>query len=165
MADLGFNDQNSFKVVHWTYGGVNGSNAYFTLFNHGGPHVDAPNHMGFSGGLDTYKIESFEGPVKVFDFRTLPHRRSITKEMLQSQAILPGDVVFAYTAYAGPKNETDYPDAISLTREAAEYLATIPVRAFGTDAYSVESVTDHTPVQAESQTARTFPLHESFLSR
>jgi kynurenine formamidase len=27
-------------------GTLSGSNSCYTLFNHGGPHVDAPNHVG-----------------------------------------------------------------------------------------------------------------------
>ena len=50
-------------------GSVSVSNAYYTLFNHGGPHVDAPNHVGVGSGLDSYPVESFAGPVKVFDVR------------------------------------------------------------------------------------------------
>ena len=54
LKQMGFTRQNSFDVIRWTFpmegGSVSGSNGYYTLFNHGGPHVDAPNHMGVGGG-------------------------------------------------------------------------------------------------------------------
>ena len=53
-TEPGYTAPNSFNVIPWTLelegGNISGSNAYYTLFNHGGPHVDAPNHYGFSGG-------------------------------------------------------------------------------------------------------------------
>ena len=64
LADMGFDRNNSFEVIDWEFGegAVSGSNAYLTLFNHGGPHVDAPNHVGLGAGLDSYSIEAFVGP-------------------------------------------------------------------------------------------------------
>jgi kynurenine formamidase len=52
-----------------------------------------------------------------------------------------------------------------LTREAAEYLAEIPVRAFGTNSWGVESVTDPSPVDTNSPLVQAIPIHHSFLSR
>ena len=71
LEQMGFTRPNQFEVLRWTFpmGGVEvaGSNAYYTLFNHGGPHVDAPSHMGAGGGLDSLPIDAFSGPLKVFD--------------------------------------------------------------------------------------------------
>ena len=60
LADMGFGRNNSFEVIDWEFadGAVSGSNAYLTLFNHGGPHVDAPNHVGLGAGLDSYSVEA-----------------------------------------------------------------------------------------------------------
>ena len=56
LAANGINRLNAFDVITWTAdiggGSVSGSNAFYTLANHGGPHVDAPNHYGLGGGLD-----------------------------------------------------------------------------------------------------------------
>lgn len=63
--------RNTFEVVHWEQelpgGTISGSNSYFTLWNHGRPHADAPNHIGLEGGIDSYPIDAFIGPLKVFD--------------------------------------------------------------------------------------------------
>ncbi len=142
---------------------VSGSNAYYTLFNHGGPHVDAPNHVNVGGGIDSYPIEAFTGPLKVFDVRRFPKGRSIPAEVF-NDSVRPGDVVLIFTGYTPPQTDEAFPETIALTREAAEYLAEIPVRAFGTDAFSVGNL-DAGPIEAETETARALPIHHSFLSR
>jgi len=168
LAALGFTRPNTFDVINWEFeaegGRVSGSNAYYTLFNHGGPHVDAPNHMSLGGGLDTYPVEAFAGPLKVFDVRQFPKGRSVPPEVF-SGSVRAGDVVLIATGYSPPETDDAFPETIALTPEAAEYLATIPVRAFGTDAFAVASLQDTTSVEAESEVARAFPIHHAFLSR
>ena len=43
--------------------------SYYTLFNHGGPHVDAPNHFGSpdNKSLDQFSISAFMGRLRVID--------------------------------------------------------------------------------------------------
>jgi kynurenine formamidase len=46
------------------------SNSYYTLFNHGGPHVDAPNHLEIGAkGIDSYNLEALVGPIRLIDVR------------------------------------------------------------------------------------------------
>src|SRR4051812_20748903 len=63
MKQMGFTRQNSLEVITWKFPAdgatVSGSNGYYTLFNHGGPHVDAPTHMGVGGGLESYPVGAF----------------------------------------------------------------------------------------------------------
>jgi len=165
MTQMKFPDSNTFDVISWDFGPVSGSNSYCRIFNHGGPHVDAPNHTGMGPGIDSYGIESFIGPAKVVDVSQLAPGRNVRKEMLDDQDIEPGDIVLIYTGYVPPQTETDLPESITLNFEASEYLASIPIRAFGTDAFSVDSVTDERPVVADSEAARTLPGHYSFLTR
>jgi kynurenine formamidase len=165
LQDMGFEGRNSFDVMRWEYGQVSGSNAYYTLFNHGGPHVDAPSHIGVGPGLDAYSVESFVGKVKAFDVSHLESGRSVTVDILYDLSIDPNDVVIMYTGYTAPSNDSDVPETIALSYEAADYLASIPVRAFGTDAFSVASITDQSPVKADDPVARTVPAHFALLSR
>lgn len=165
LSDMGFEGLNSFDVVHWEYGPVSGSNAYYTLFNHGGPHVDAPNHVGVGPGLDAYAVESFVGPVKTFDVSDLESGRTVTLDIVRSLAISPDDIVIMYTGYVAPTNDSDAPETIALSYEAAEYLANTPIRAFGTDAFSVASIMDQSPVEADHPVAQTVPAHYALLSR
>ena len=165
MAQMEFAESNTFDVISWDFGPISGSNSYYKIFNHGGPHVDAPNHMGLGRGLDGYVIESFVGPVTVIDASHLPTGRNITQEMLEGKDIGQGDIVLIYTGYVPPQTESDLPESTTLNFEASEYLANIPIRAFGTDAFAVDSLTDQSPVVADSEIARTMPAHYSFLSR
>ncbi|WP_242083533.1 cyclase family protein [Aestuariivivens sediminis] len=168
MNQLGFEKNNEFDIREWEFktkdGKVTGSNAYYTLFNHGGPHIDAPNHIDVGGGLDSYSIDNFIGPLKVFDVSKFSNGRTITKEIFQDK-VIPGDVVLIFTGYSPPKSKDELPTTITLTYKASEYLAKLPIRAFGTDALSVASLTDTTSVVAETDIIRAAPIHHSFLSR
>ena len=165
LKQMGFEDSNSFDVITWDFGPVAGSNSYFRLFNHGGPHVDAPNHVGLGLGVDSYSIDSFVGPLKVFDFSHLEIGRTITIEMVSNLGIAAGDVVIIHTGYSvGSKPDSEWWPCVAPTYEAAEYLADIPVRAFGTDC-GVESVADQSPVDTDNEIAKTLPGHYAFLSR
>ena len=168
LAEMKFDRPNSFDVLRWEWkteaGSFRGSNAYYTLFNHGGPHVDAPNHMGLGGGIDSLAMESFAGPLKVFDVRRFPKGRSVPVDVFRD-AVAPGDIVLIYTGYTPPPTDDAYPETITLSPEAAEYLASLPVRAFGTDAFSVANLQDKTPVESETVVARAVPIHHAFLSR
>ena len=165
LKEMDFTESNTFDVLARTFGPVSVSNSYYTLFNHGGPHVDAPNHVGLGEGLDSYSVESFAGPLKVFDFSHLPIGRSITKKMLVNLPIDVGDIILIYTGFSLPESEGEWPQAVALDYEAATYLAALPVRAFGTDALNVESMTDQSPVPSEDEVARIIPGHHAFLSK
>lgn len=164
---FGFDRPNVFEVKPWSFkapsGEVKGSDSYYTLFNHGGPHVDAPNHMSVGGGIDSYRIESFAGPVRVFDARRFAPGRTIPIGLFRD-SVKAGDIVLIYTNY-----KVDHPDSIpkmsALTQEAAEYLATLPVRAFGTDAGGVESPQETAMGTGDTPGAQIAPVHNAFLSR
>jgi kynurenine formamidase len=169
LAANGIDRLNKFEVVAWTAniggGSVSGSNAFYTLASHGGPHVDAPNHVGLDGGIDSYPINSFVGPLKVFDVSEYPKGFTVPIDVFTEQSIEPGDVVLIYTNYAPPMDEESYPQTVTITRDAAEYLAEIPIRAFGTDAYSIANLQQQAVVESTDPTARVVPIHHSFLSR
>ena len=166
LSARGYTRPNSFDVIKWDRKGIfTGSNAYYTLFNHGGPHVDAPTHMGFEGGLDSYPIEAFVGPLKVIDVTGFEKGFTVTRETFEGVDIRPHHIVIIYTRYTPPETDEAFPETIALTRAAAEYLAEIPVRAFGTDAWSVGNAQDDSPVDAATEHAREIPVHHSFLSR
>lgn len=168
MKQMGFLKQNTFEVINWKFprqgGSISGSNAYYTLFNHGGPHIDAPNHMGEGGGLETYSINTFSGPVKAFDVSQYPLGRSIPPAVFRGH-VDPGDIVLMLTKYAGPVSDEALPAVKALTNDAAEFLAKVPVRAFGTDAYSVDAVEDTAwPNIHHSFLSRGIPVYEELLN-
>jgi kynurenine formamidase len=170
LSDQGwYEEQNRFDVEiqeqELPGGTVSVSNSYYRFFNHGGPHVDAPNHIGLPGGLDSYPIEAFVGPLKVFDVSEFPIGRTVEVDFFKQQDIDPGDIVLIYTGYVAPSNATDYPANTTMTREAALYLAGIPIKAVGTDAHSLYTYDDDRPIEAETALGRVAPVHEVFLSR
>jgi kynurenine formamidase len=114
--------------------------------------------------VDTYPVEVFSGPLKVFDVRDFPPGRSVPENVF-SGSVEPEEVVLIFTGYAPPKADDEVPEVITLTPAAAEYLANLPVRAFGTDAWSVYSPQDDGLVEAETGTAAAAPIHHAFLSR
>lgn len=143
---------------------MSGSNGYYTLFNHGGPHIDAPNHFGVGGGLDSYPLDAFSGPVKVFDASSYPLGRSIPAQVFQGQ-VQAGDVVLVFTRYVPPQSDEAVPEVRALTHEAAEFLATVPVRAYGTDAWGSDSLADQKlPLIHHSFLSRGIPLYEDLLN-
>jgi kynurenine formamidase len=167
FAPLGFDRQNTFAVVEWELGAgedlFSGQNSYYEFFNHGGPHVDAPKHVSLGGGLDSYPVEVFSGPATVFDARQYRNGRSIPVELFEG-LVSAGDVVLVHCGYVPPQTDDETPEFATLTPAAAEYLANVPIKAYGTDAMSVDPL-DATPVQAESVTGRAIPIHHAFLSR
>jgi kynurenine formamidase len=165
LNEMGFEDSNSFDVITFEFGPVTGSDSYFRLFNHGGPHVDAPNHVGLGLGVDSYPIDSLVGPLKVIDFSHLEAGRTITTEMVSNLDIAAGDIVVIYTEFSvDSKSDSEWWACVAPTHEAAEYLANIPVRAFGTDCI-VENVPDQSPVNTDNPVAKVIPGHYPFLSR
>jgi kynurenine formamidase len=169
LAVGGIDRLNQFDLVTWTVdiggGSVSGSNAFYTLANHGGPHVDAPNHVGLEGGIDSFSIGAFSGPLEVFDVSEYPKGFSVPRTVFEGQGIEPGDVVMIYTDYQPPQDDKSFPETVTLTRGAAEYLAKIPVRAFATDAYSVANLHQQAQIESDDLTAQVVPIHHSFLSR
>jgi kynurenine formamidase len=165
---MNWSKQNSVELLKWTFpaeGGdsVHGSNAYYTLFNHGGPHLDAPNHIGIRGGIDSYPVQSFFGPATVIDVRAYSLGRSIPVSVFKGH-VKPGDVVLVVTGYRPPGGDS-LPAVRTLTNEAAEYLATLPVRAYGTDGWSVEDLTDNkNPLIHHSFLSRGIPVYEQLLN-
>jgi arylformamidase len=168
MKQMGFTRQNSFEVITWKFPAngatISGSNGYYTLFNHGGPHVDAPNHVGAGGGMDSYEVAAFSGPVKVFDVSSYPLGRSVPTEAFQGR-VQADDIVLVFTRYIPPQTDEATPEVRTLTHEAAEFLATLPIRAYGTDAFGVESNSDlKMPWIHHSLLSRGIPVYEQLLN-
>ena len=168
LEQMGFTRPNSFDVIEWTFpmegAEVAGSNAYYTLFNHGGPHLDAPNHFGLGGGIDSYPVESLSGPAKVFDISGYPAGRSAPADVFRGN-VEPGDVVLLATQYVPPQTDDELPQVRTITNEAAEYLASLPVRAIGTDAFSIEDLNDlRMPSLHHEFLGRGIPLYESLFN-
>lgn len=168
MDQYGFNESNSFRTIHQKFEFPDGSlsvfNSYLTLFNHGGPHVDSPKHVNEDGGIDSYSVGDFAGPLKVIDVSGFAFGRTVTLSAVKEHDIRPGDIVLIYTGYTLP-GRNELPNRIALSPEAAEFLATLPVKAFGTDSFNVDSDDNPTEIRSDIPLQRIAPIHYEFLSR
>ena len=168
MEQYGFTESNSFEVINhkleFDDGVLSANNSYLTIFNHGGPHVDAPRHVDEEKGIDDYSVDDFIGPLKVIDVSNLPFGRTVSLQEIMKHDIQQGDIVIIYTRYVLPE-EDEIPNQIALTQEAAAYLANLPVKAFGTDSFNVESNDNPTEVISENALQRIAPIHYEFLTK
>lgn len=116
------------------------ANSYWTLMNHGGPHVDGPNHL-FEGApsVADYPLDQLIGPLRVIDARSFPKGEPIPRSFIKGQQVHPGDIVVLYVGYVPPTGPKELPLYSYLSGDAAEYLANVPVRAYATDAWSVDN--------------------------
>jgi len=142
--------------------------SYITLFNHAGPHVDAPLHMfPNTAAVDEYDLERFFGNAKILDFSDRPGDDFVTLEEIKKFNIQKGDIVIFYCGYKVTKGPDEVPNYTVPTKEAAQYLADLPVKCYATDGLAV----DNMPMlidrfgQGVTDLEEFGPVHYSFLSK
>ena len=143
-------------------------NSYWTLSNHAGAHLDAPNHMEKGArSVDQYSLDELIGRARLLDFRTSPADEAISLREIEQTAIQAGEIALLMVGYSAPVGDDELPSYPYLSRDAAEYLASLPVKAFGTDAFSVESIVRVYEAIEEGATGyeSVAPLHRVFLGR
>ncbi|MBI4501803.1 MAG: cyclase family protein [Gemmatimonadetes bacterium] len=138
------------------------------LFNHVGPHHDAPSHV-IKGAraTDSFSLDQFIGVAKVLDFRSKPKDTPLTRADFEGRGLVAGDVVIAYVGYTAPTGPDEYPSYAYLSGEAAEYLATLPVRLFATDMPSLAGLKNLAALMAKGELKGTkdlAPEHYAFAS-
>lgn len=140
LRDYGFRETNNFEFVI-TREPLYVSNSYWTLFNHTGTHLDAPSHM-IEGAqtIDEMPLEQLIGRARALDFRYKRPNETISLDEIRETEIQPGDIALLVVGYNPPSGENEVPAYASLSPEAAQYLAELPIQAIGTDGFSVESV-------------------------
>ena len=142
--------------------------SYIELDNHTGPHHDPPNHL-IKGAKSTDQISlgRFYGHAIVIDFRTKPKDQPLMATDFQNRGIQPDDIVIAFVGYRSPTTADELPSYAYLSGEAAEYLATLPVKAFATDMPSLGGIKHYTElsVRGVQGSQAFFPEHYAFLSR
>ncbi len=167
LSGLGFSDTTEFRLVQGETP-LYYSNAYWTLFNHGGTHVDAPNHMQRGAkGVDAYDLESLIGPIRIMDFRRHAQDKPIELAEITTLGVRPGEIMLLHVGYKPPSGPDELPSFGYLSREAAEYLAALSVKAFGTDGLSVDSFMQLNRLAGEGAKGyeTLLPVHHAFLPR
>ena len=116
-------------------------NSYIEIFNHGGAHLDAPNHMEQHGlSIEEYDLNRLIGPVKILDATSYTNNSEIPVEPLIDLNLTQYDIFMLNVNYVPPQSGTELPSYPYLSKEACQYLASIPVKAVATDALSIESI-------------------------
>jgi kynurenine formamidase len=167
LNDWGFRLRNQFEDVI-AEDPLYVANSYWTLANHGGAHLDAPSHMEKDGqSVDQYLLEELLGPARLLDFRASPADEPISRIAIKETGIRAGEIALLMVGYSPPVGDDELPSYAYLSGEAAEFLAGLPVKAFGTDAWSVESAVRMYEAIASGMTGyqAIAPIHRTFLGR
>ena len=139
-----------------------------TLFDHQGAHYDPPSHVLRDGTtVDEEPLDKFIGRAHVIDFRGKPRDAGLSRADFEHAGVKAGEVVIAFVGCpAGTHDHCPY-----LTGDAAEYLATIPVKMFATDAWTIANPALFEPFFAMAKAGTPgrwqdfLPEHHAFLSR
>lgn len=140
LKDFGFKDSTKFvdKAIEDPLYVVD---SYIELFNHGGAHLDAPNHLDKNAmSIDQYRLEKLVGKFKIFDASTKTKDQPVSIDEIKQMGLDSSDIFIFYVNYTSPQTENDLPSYPYLSEEAAEYLSKIPIKAFATDAFSVDNM-------------------------
>jgi len=141
--------------------------SYITLFNHAGPHVDAPRHMiPNTAAVDEYDLDRFYGKAVVMDFSAKPVDYYVTLDEIKKYDIKAEDIVIFYCGYKVNGNPDELPIFTVPSKEAADYLAELPIKCYATDGMSVDNLrrTTELLVEGESELEILAPVHSAFLT-
>ena len=112
-----------------------------TMGSHTGTHMDAPAHMLRDGKtLDQFSADKYIGTAYVLDCSDLAGKE-ISKARLQlcAEKIEAADFLLFFTGWDKYWGSEEYFSPFPvLSLEAAEYLATFPLKGVGTDAISID---------------------------
>jgi kynurenine formamidase len=167
LRDFGFRPSTRFEHIELEQP-LYVQNSYLELFNHGGAHLDAPRHLARDGkGVDEYELVQLIGRARVLDFRSAPKDEPLSPSEFEVRDVRSGDIVLVLVGYAPPAADDQLPSYAYLSPEAAEYLAGIPVKAIGTDAWGLENPKRMYELMAAQKSGyeALAPAHHAFLSR
>ena len=140
----------------------------YTIFSHVGPHYDPPNHL-IKGGasVEEAPLDKFYGRARLFDFRAKTAGEPLLRSDFDGAGIEPGEIVIAFVGYEAPKDKDAFPSYAYLSGDAAEYLASIPIKAFASDLPSLGSITGYFALIEEGKmgSENILPEHYAFASR
>ena len=142
--------------------------SYITLFNHAGPHVDAPRHMiPNTAAVNEYDLDRFYGKAILLDFSDKPGDYYVTLDEIKGFNIKAGDFVILYCDYKVSENPEELPTFAVPSKEAADYLAELPIKCYATDGMSVDNLRRLTELLGEGELELEIlaPVHHAFLSR
>ena len=117
--------------------GTTSIHSVLTIGSHTATHIDAPRHASTSeGGIDSYPLERFVGPVRVLDCTQSVGK--ISAADLSSWDIQKGERLLFKTTNSARGFTSWYDDYVYLDGDAAVMLATMQVALVGIDALSIK---------------------------
>lgn len=141
IAGVGYLPEPYFEHVVEKHENYYSAMSVVTMLNHLGSHADPPRHVFENGkSIDQIPLDRFFGEVAFFDFRSKPRNHPLSPGDFQSRPVGPGNIVIAYVGYEAPTAPGELPTYPYLTGEAARYLASLEIKAFGTDMPGLMSI-------------------------
>jgi arylformamidase len=137
-----------------------------TMLNHLGSHHDAPRHVDRAWpSTDEIPLGRFYGRAKIFDFRSKGRNKPLLAADFEGTPIEPDDIVLAYVGYTPPDGPDELPTYPYLSADAARYLASLKIKAFGTDMPGLMSIVNAAATYpAEPGPEGLWPEHTILLS-
>ena len=111
--------------------------SHLSLGAHSGTHMDAPAHFfPNAAGIEAMPLETTIGPARVV---AIEDPTAVRPEELEQHSIQPGERILFKTRNSGRvwKKKEFVKDYVSISKEAAEYLAQLRLRCVGIDYLSV----------------------------
>lgn len=120
---------------------------HITFGSHSGTHIDAPSHAKILDGatIDQISLDIFHGEARVLTLLNV--RSQIQLKDLESKNIQTGERILLKTSNSSRWDEGFFEDFVSLSPEAAEYLASKEILLVGIDSLSIKQKgsPDNTP--------------------
>jgi len=114
--------------------------SYYELLSHAGAHLDAPSRLLRDGARPAdIPLENVFGWARRVDLRWHDRGTPITVADLENYKIRENEILLLHVGYTGAE-EDDWPQYPYLSPQAAQWLASIGIRALGTDMPSVGSL-------------------------
>ena len=119
------------------------TSSQFCMSTHTGTHVDAPLHFIPDGkSLDKIPLDQICGPAIVIDISQVETQdRVVTIDIFKSrcQNLKPGDIALVYTGLEAELGSQEFATSFKVLDSLSfEWLTSLPIRAFGVDAVSVD---------------------------
>lgn len=114
-----------------------------TFGSHTATHIDAPSHTIQDGeNIETYSLENFIGPAKVFDFSYLNPGELIKvsdfEKAAENLSVEAGDRILVKTSNSNRGFAEFYDDFVALDGDCADWLAEKNIALFGIDYLSIK---------------------------
>lgn len=129
--------------------------SHLSFGSHTGTHIDAPSHFIENGNtLDKIPLEKFIGKCRVLDLTHIDHPEILVSDLLSFDIKKGERILFKTGNFILLKNPEFPKEYVSLSLEAAEFLAEKEIALVGTDFLGIEK-----------KASPGHPVHKTLLSK